>query len=186
MNNSLQFLDRPEGRIAYDVRGSGPLVVCVSGMSDLRSTYRHLVGPVAEAGFRVATTELRGHGDSDTTFSSYDDEAAASDLVALVELLGEPAVLVGHSMGAGAAVIAASRSPDSPGTFGCGSTVPASASRPSQRAPALASGEPAKFGRRLASGVVIWPISRANFSWSTSVVQSRSVSPFHCDVLAFS
>ena len=49
MNNSLQYLTRPEGRIAYDVRGSGPLVVCVSGMSDLRSTYRHLVDPLVDA-----------------------------------------------------------------------------------------------------------------------------------------
>lgn len=112
MNDSLQLLDRPEGRIAYDVRGSGPLVVCVSGMSDLRSTYRHVVGPVAEAGFRVATMELRGHGDSDTTFSTYDDEAAATDLVSLVEELGGPAVVVGHSMSAGAAVIAGAARPE--------------------------------------------------------------------------
>jgi pimeloyl-ACP methyl ester carboxylesterase len=112
MTNSLQYLDRPEGRLAYDVRGTGPLVVCVSGMSDLRSTYRHLVGPLAEAGFRVATMELRGHGDSDTTFSEYDDRAAATDIAALVEALGGPAVVVGHSMSAGAAVIAAAERPE--------------------------------------------------------------------------
>lgn len=112
MNNSLQLLDRPEGRIAYDVRGFGPLVVAVSGMSDLRSTYRHLVGPLAEAGFRVATMELRGHGDSDTTFSEYDDRAAATDIAALVEELGGPAVVVGHSMSAGAAVVAAAERPE--------------------------------------------------------------------------
>ncbi|HYM84544.1 MAG TPA: alpha/beta hydrolase, partial [Candidatus Dormibacteraeota bacterium] len=28
---------RPGGRIAYDVAGEGPLVVCVPGMGDLRS-----------------------------------------------------------------------------------------------------------------------------------------------------
>lgn len=112
MDNSPRFLDRPEGRLAYDVRGSGPLVVCVSGMSDLRTTYRHLVGPLAAAGFRVATMELRGHGDSDTTFEAYDDEAAATDVVALVEELGGPALVVGHSMSAGAAVIAAAARPE--------------------------------------------------------------------------
>ncbi len=112
MTNSLTFLHRPEGRLAYDVRGDGPLVVCVSGMSDLRSTYRHLVGPLVDAGFSVATMELRGHGDSDTTFTAYDDEAAATDIVALVEELGGPAVVVGHSMGAGAAVIAAAARPE--------------------------------------------------------------------------
>ncbi len=41
-------------------------------------------------------------------------------------------------------------------------------------------------GRMLGSGIVICPISRASFSWSTSTDQSRSVSPFHCDVFAFS
>ena len=106
------FLGRPEGRIAYDVRGTGPLVVCVAGMSDLRSTYRHLAPPLAEAGFRVATMELRGHGESDTSFTEYDDRAAASDVLALVAELGGPAVLVGHSMGAAASVIAAADRPD--------------------------------------------------------------------------
>jgi len=35
-----QYLDRGEGRIAYDIAGSGPLVLCVPGMADLRSTVR--------------------------------------------------------------------------------------------------------------------------------------------------
>ena len=43
--NTTQYLDRGEGRIAYDVTGSGPLVVAVPGMGDLRSTYRHLAPP---------------------------------------------------------------------------------------------------------------------------------------------
>ena len=38
MSDSTMFLERPEGRIAYDVRGAGPLVVCVAVISDLRST----------------------------------------------------------------------------------------------------------------------------------------------------
>jgi pimeloyl-ACP methyl ester carboxylesterase len=106
------FIQRPEGRLAYDVLGTGPLVVCLSGMGDIRATFRFLAPPVAEAGYRVAVMELRGHGDSDTTFSRYDDEAAAEDLVALVEELGGPALLVGHSMSAAACVIAAARRPD--------------------------------------------------------------------------
>ena len=39
----VSLLDRPEGRIAYDVAGSGPLVVCVPGMGELRSSYRATV-----------------------------------------------------------------------------------------------------------------------------------------------
>lgn len=111
-SNAIQYLTRPEGRVAYDVSGAGPLIVCLSGMGDLRSTYRHFAPALVEAGHRVALAELRGHGDSDTTFSTYDDPAAAGDLIALVEELGGPAVLVGHSMGAAAAVVAAATRPD--------------------------------------------------------------------------
>jgi pimeloyl-ACP methyl ester carboxylesterase len=107
-----QLLTRPEGRIAFDVTGEGPLVVLVPGMGDLRATYRFLAPALVDAGYRVATTDLRGHGDSDATFSSYGDEETAGDIVALLETLGGPAVVVGNSMGAGAAVIAAADHPE--------------------------------------------------------------------------
>jgi pimeloyl-ACP methyl ester carboxylesterase len=80
-------------------------------MGDLRRSFRHQVPAFVEAGFRIATMDLRGHGDSDTTFTEYDDRAAASDVLALVEHLGGPAVLIGNSMGAGAVTLAAARQP---------------------------------------------------------------------------
>lgn len=112
MTTTTHMMDRPEGRIAFDVNGDGPLVVCIPGMGDVRSTYRHLRPALLDAGCRVAAMDLRGHGDSDTTFHAYDDEAAASDALALVNHLGGPAVLIGNSMGGGAAVIAAAARPD--------------------------------------------------------------------------
>jgi len=108
---TTQYLDRDNGRIAYDVTGDGPLIVAVPGMGDVRSTYRHLAPALVAAGFRVATMDLRGHGDSDTTFVAYDDPGAASDVIALIELLGGPALVIGNSMGAAAAVIAAAERP---------------------------------------------------------------------------
>jgi len=96
-----RYLGRPGGRVGYDVSGEGPLVVLVPGMGDLRSTYRFLSPRLREAGYRVACTELRGHGDSDTGFASYGEEETAGDIVALVEELAQPAVIVGNSMGAG-------------------------------------------------------------------------------------
>lgn len=109
---ATSFLRRPEGRIAYDITGTdGPLVVCAPGMGDLRQSYRHLVGALREHGCRVATMDLRGHGESDATFSSYDDVALAADLLALIGHLGGPAVVVGNSMAAGAGVIAAADQP---------------------------------------------------------------------------
>lgn len=109
---SSELLDRPGGRIAYDISGDGPLLVCVPGMGELRSVYRFAVPALVAAGFRVATFDLRGHGDSDATFSSYDDVAAGTDVIALIEHLGGPAVVLGNSMGAGAGVWAAAERPD--------------------------------------------------------------------------
>jgi pimeloyl-ACP methyl ester carboxylesterase len=107
------YLERPGGRLAYDVAGSGRLVICVPGMGDLRSVYRSLVPALVDAGYRVATMDLRGHGQSDTTFAAYDDVAAGTDALALLHHLGGgPAVLIGNSMGAGAVTWAAAEAPD--------------------------------------------------------------------------
>ena len=108
----VRRLRRPEGSLEYDVAGDGPLVVCLPGMGELRSSYRFTVPALTAAGFRVATLDLRGHGGSDATFSSYDDVAAGTDVLALIDELGGPAVVVGNSMGAGAAVWAAAEQPD--------------------------------------------------------------------------
>ena len=105
------YLYRPEGRIGYDVGGVGPLIVLVPGMGDLRAAYRFLAPELRAAGYRVACTDLRGHGDSDANFASYGDVETASDIVALIEELGGPAIVVGNSMGAGAAVFAAAERP---------------------------------------------------------------------------
>ncbi|MFN8623448.1 MAG: alpha/beta hydrolase [Chloroflexota bacterium] len=111
-NGDTRYLARPGGRIGYDVTGEGPLVVCIPGMGDLRGSFRFLVPALAAAGYRVATMDLRGHGDSDATFETYDDVAAGSDALALIAELGGPAVIVGNSMGAGAAAWAAAETPD--------------------------------------------------------------------------
>jgi len=108
----VHLLPRPEGRIAYTDQGSGPLVVATPGMGDLRSTYRDLIDPLLAAGYRVVVADLRGHGDSDTSFRTHGDIATGQDLLALVEHLGGPAVLVGNSMGAAAAAWAAAERPD--------------------------------------------------------------------------
>jgi pimeloyl-ACP methyl ester carboxylesterase len=109
-----KFLDRGEGRIAYDVRGErGPLVVCVPGMGDLRAEYRFLAPQLVAAGYRVATMDVRGHGESSTGFTDYSAAAVGSDVVALVRALDAgSAFVVGTSMAAGASVWAAAEAPD--------------------------------------------------------------------------
>ncbi|QJU52734.1 alpha/beta hydrolase [Herbiconiux sp. KACC 21604] len=116
---ATHFLATREGRIAYDVQGDAPsdepgrpTLVMLPGMGELRSTYRHLTPLLVDAGYRVVTADLRGHGESDAGFSSYGDAETADDLVALLRHLDTPAVVVGNSMSAGAAVITAARHPE--------------------------------------------------------------------------
>jgi pimeloyl-ACP methyl ester carboxylesterase len=112
ISSSTEFVNSDGGTVAYEIAGSGPLVVCVPGMGDLRSSWRHLAPVIVAAGYRVALADLRGHGDSSTDFAEYSDEATARDMIALIEKLGEPAVIVGNSMAAGAGVIAAAERPE--------------------------------------------------------------------------
>jgi len=81
-------------------------------MGDLRSNYRYLTPLLVDAGFRVVTTDLRGHGESDATFADYGDEATAQDISNLIRELGTKASVVGNSMAAGSAVIAAAENPE--------------------------------------------------------------------------
>ncbi len=109
---TTQYLNRGSDAIAYDVQGEGPLVLAIPGMGDLRATYRFLAPQLVAAGYRVATFDLRGHGESGVDFDRFDDLAAASDAVALLEHLGGPATVIGNSMGAAVAVVAAADRPD--------------------------------------------------------------------------
>ena len=115
MNNRTspaEYVDVEGGRIAYEVVGDGPLVVLSPGVADLRSTYRFLAPLIADAGYRVASVDLRGHGESSTDWESYSRTDTARDLIAVIGELGGPAVIVGQSFSGGAATIAAATNPD--------------------------------------------------------------------------
>ncbi|GIH59335.1 hydrolase [Microbispora siamensis] len=107
-----EFLKTGDGEIAYDVTGEGPLIVMVPGMGNSRRAYRFLVPALTAAGYRVATMDLRGHGESSLGWDSYTRTDTANDIVALIENLGGPAVVVGHSFAGGAATIAAAQRPE--------------------------------------------------------------------------
>src|SRR6516165_3942540 len=107
-----EFVDVAGGRIAYDVTGAGPLVVLSHGIGDRRQASRFLAPMLAQAGYRVASADLRGHGESTMGWTSITRTDVAGDLLALTGHLGGPAVIVGHSISGGAATIAAATRPD--------------------------------------------------------------------------
>lgn len=112
MEKQTKFLEVKGGRIAFEVVGEGPLVVLSPGMADTRSTYRFLAPLIADAGYRVASVDLRGHGESTTGWDSYSHADTAGDLIEVIRKLGGPAVIVGQSFSGGAATIAAAKNPE--------------------------------------------------------------------------
>ncbi|MBL8348160.1 MAG: alpha/beta hydrolase [Rubrivivax sp.] len=111
--SSTRFLTVGEGRVAYDdTGGSGPLVLAIPGMGDLRTEYRALRPLLQQAGYRVVTMDVRGHGETSATWSDYSARAVGRDALALIAHLGAgPAVVLGNSFAAGSALWAAHEAP---------------------------------------------------------------------------
>jgi pimeloyl-ACP methyl ester carboxylesterase len=105
-------LRAPAG-LALTARGRGPDVVLVHGaLGDYRQW--EPIGRALSRGYRVIAVRRRFHwpnprpaGGVDYTF-----EAQSADLDALLQSLGRPAHLVGHSYGAGVALLTALRHPE--------------------------------------------------------------------------
>ncbi len=112
---TTQFLTREGGRIAYDdTGGAGPLVVCLPGMGDRRQLFRRFTPYLVDAGYRVVTMDLRGHGESSTGWATHTPVAVGQDLLALlrqVEPAG-PAAVVAVSFSPAAAIWAAAETPE--------------------------------------------------------------------------
>jgi pimeloyl-ACP methyl ester carboxylesterase len=108
-----QFLNHDGGTLAYDDRGAGSLVICVPSMGDLRAEYRLLAPQLLDAGYRVVTLDLRGHGESSVKWNDFSVAAVGSDILALIRHLNAgPAIVMGDSMAAGAVVWVAAEAPD--------------------------------------------------------------------------
>jgi len=108
-------LSLADGVIAYELSGpaDGQLVVTVHGLGDTRASYRFLAPALAEAGFRVATMDVRGYGDSSLGWPEYSTPAVAQDITALIRhLTDKPAILAGHSFAAGAVAMVAGQHPE--------------------------------------------------------------------------
>ena len=76
----------------------------VHGFPESWYSWRHQMGPIAEAGFTAAAIDVRGYGGSDKPreVAAYDMEALTADVAAVAKALqpDAPAILIGHDWGA--------------------------------------------------------------------------------------
>jgi pimeloyl-ACP methyl ester carboxylesterase len=110
---TTKFLNHRNGQIAYDVTGEGQLVVCVPSLGDVRNEYRFIVPLLVQAGFRVATMDVRGHGETSPNWEDYSVAGIGEDILALIcELNIGSAIVIGTSMAGGAAIWSAVEAPE--------------------------------------------------------------------------
>jgi len=96
----MQFLDRPDGRLAYDVVGQGPPLYLVTGLGGSRHYWENLV-PALSRDFTVITHDHMCTGDSRGHRVNHTVEALTDDVIALMDHLDIAcANVLGHSTGA--------------------------------------------------------------------------------------
>lgn len=86
-------------KLAVSVHGpnGAPNVLCLHGISNSRDTWYETVDRLRDR-FRVWTLDFRGHGHSDHALR-YLVEDYTSDAQAVLDQIGQPTIVVGHSLG---------------------------------------------------------------------------------------
>lgn len=111
----ITYFKTPTGRVAARVVGpaDGVPVILVHGTAAWSGFWSEVADHLAQRGWRVIAIDLPPFGWSDRDAKSrYDRVTQAERLSAIASSLGKPAVVVGHSFGAGAATELALRHPD--------------------------------------------------------------------------
>jgi epoxide hydrolase 4 len=93
-------------RLHYVEAGEGPLVLLLHGFPEFWYSWRHQIGPLADAGFHVVAPDMRGYALSSKPagWRSYDTPLLAQDVARLAQSFGvERAHVVGHDWGAAVA-----------------------------------------------------------------------------------
>jgi pimeloyl-ACP methyl ester carboxylesterase len=96
-------------------QGEGPLVVMCHGFPESWYSWRHQLGPLADAGCHAVAPDMRGYGETDRPepVDQYSVFHLVGDVVGLLDALGEEtAVIAGHDWGATVAWTAALLRPD--------------------------------------------------------------------------
>jgi pimeloyl-ACP methyl ester carboxylesterase len=97
---------RDGARIAFWTSGEGPPLLLVHGTTADHTTTWRYVGPALERRFTVHAMDRRGRGGSGDG-PAYDLQREAEDVAAVVDAIGGPVTVLGHSHGALCAIEAA-------------------------------------------------------------------------------
>ncbi|MDP4574750.1 alpha/beta hydrolase [Qipengyuania sp. G39] len=100
----MRTIDVGDVSLRCAIEGEGPLAIMVHGFPESWYSWRHQIGPVADAGFTACAIDVRGYGGSakPQPVEAYAMERIVGDLVGLRQALSPdgPAVLIGHDWGA--------------------------------------------------------------------------------------
>jgi pimeloyl-ACP methyl ester carboxylesterase len=95
----MEYATSKDGtRIAYERQGSGPPLVLVHGTTGTGKRWAPVV-PLLANRFTLYCVDRRGRGESGDA-PSYSFERECEDVAAVVDAIGEPVNLLGHSFGA--------------------------------------------------------------------------------------
>lgn len=103
MAHQFRLVQSGDCTLRVAVQGSGPLVLMVHGWPESWYSWRHQMGPIADAGFTAAAMDVRGYGGSSRPHpvEAYDMQTMVTDLQAVADQLGGGrAILIGHDWGA--------------------------------------------------------------------------------------
>ncbi len=100
-------ISKDNTKIAYDKVGQGPVIIVVLGALNSRKSGANLAKLLAPH-FTVINYDRRGRGDSTDT-APYTPKREVEDIEALINEVGEPVYLYGHSSGAAIALQAADK-----------------------------------------------------------------------------
>jgi peroxiredoxin len=108
MTESIEFRGLGGIRLAADRRGApgAPPVVLLHGGGQTRYSWGGTADALADAGWQAITVDSRGHGESEwAADGDYRLMAFAEDLRAIIDQVGQPAALVGASLGGLTAIL---------------------------------------------------------------------------------
>ena len=121
MESRLMKLEHQGRSVIVELSGpeGAPGVICLPGMGDIRSVYRHVREPLVSRGHQVALMDLPGHGESEAGVEP--SQVDIAHLVAnLTEQLTSPVIVIAHSYTPDSALLASQMNPSIVGVLAIG------------------------------------------------------------------